>query len=212
MQRLSLRRHIQVFPCRGLHLPARRRRTTQHLRTERPANPRLATNIARRNRSRIRGEGHASRGRGVRDPATGDACPGRRAMQRCSLRGHVCVIPCRGLHLPALWRRTPANLRPIVRAPPSLGAAAELCCRPNRALRRLCPIELPFRAKPAAAQREPPFGPGQRDHSGRDRRFEVTTAAGHPKRDITREPRERSRSGPGTRIAKSGKRRLGMPG
>src|SRR5262249_13283882 len=49
----------------------------------------------------------------------GDARLDRSAMQRQSLRGHVFLFPCRGLHLPALRRRTAPHLRAIGSASPS---------------------------------------------------------------------------------------------
>ena len=122
MQCRSLRGQVRVVPCRGLHLPALRRRTAQLVRTEHPVSRRAAANGAGRNRFRIRLQGYSGRRR--RDPETGNAGSGRSAMQRRSLRGQVRVFPCRGLHLPALRRRTAPHLRAIGRAPSLTRGAA----------------------------------------------------------------------------------------
>jgi hypothetical protein len=94
---------------------ALRRRAAQHLRAERPAGRCAAANVARSNRSEVRDAGRAGRGRRARDPERGRVCSGRSPMQHRSLRGHLRVFPCRGLHLPAARRRTATHLRAIGR-------------------------------------------------------------------------------------------------
>ena len=124
MQPVSLRGHVQVLQCRGLHLRALRRRAAQHLRAlSKGAADAPRQNVARSNGFnskglRPRGGRHDGSGNGARDRGTRNGRSGRTAMQPQSLRGHLPVLSCRGLHLSAPGRRSSPPLRAISRRSP----------------------------------------------------------------------------------------------
>jgi len=110
MQRRSLRGQVLVFPCRGCTYQPHGGGPRQ-IASRAPGQPRRGRKRRGQQPIQVRGERHASRGKGGRGPEIDNACSGRSAMQRRSLRGQVLVFPRHGLHLPAPRRRTAPNLR-----------------------------------------------------------------------------------------------------